>query len=81
VCRVLDERKSQHEAFFAAFNELADILRQIPDQLSVPALAIFVEAKKATFINRAASYLVWAQQQRKALVEYREWYLRRPTTD
>lgn len=81
ICRVLDEKKSQHEAFFAAFNELADILRQIPDRLSAPALAIFVEAKKATFIARTASYLFWAQQKKKALAEYREWYLRRPTTD
>jgi hypothetical protein len=81
VCRILDEKESQQEAFFAAFNELANILRQIPDHLSAPALAIFVEAKKRTFFDRIASYLVWAQQKKKALIEYREWYLRRPTTD
>lgn len=81
VCNILSEKGSQHDAFFAAYNELANVLREIPDKLSAPALAIFVEAKKATFIARTAHYLVWAQQKKKALAEYREWYLRQPTTD
>lgn len=81
VCRVLDERQSQKDAFFSAFNDLVGVLRQIPDELSAPALAIFVETKKATFIERTTAYFVWAQQKKKALAEYRDWYLRRPTTD
>ena len=81
VCRIVSDNKSLHDAFFAAYNDLATILREIPEKLSAPALAIFVEAKKQTFVARNAEYLGWAIQKKKALAEYREWYLRRPTTD
>jgi hypothetical protein len=39
------------------------------------------QAKKKAFIERTASYLVWAQEKKKTLAEQREWYLRHPTTD
>jgi hypothetical protein len=81
VCKSLNERKTQHDAFFAAYNDLTRILREIPDQLSAAALAIFVETRKKIFIERTASYLAWVQRKKKALTEYREWYLRQPTTD
>jgi hypothetical protein len=81
VCRVLNERESQKDAFFSAFNDLVGVLRQLPNQLSAPALAIFVEAKKATFIERTTTYCVWALQKKKTLAELRESYLERPTTD
>jgi hypothetical protein len=67
--------------FFAAYNDLAGLLRDIPDTLTAPALANIVKAKKDTFRTRVDDYSDWVTAKKKALEEYREWYLRRPTTD
>jgi len=81
VSRVVEYQKQINEQFFASYNELAGILREIPDKMSTPALKNYVDAKKSTFVSRIDDYLNWTEQKKKALSDYREWYLRRPTTD
>jgi hypothetical protein len=81
ICRVLSDKAPQHDAFFAAFNELATVLRAIPENLSAQALTIFVEAKNAAFMKCTVSYMLWAGQKKKTLAELRESYLGQPTTD
>lgn len=81
ACQPISDRTSFKDAFFDSYNQLAQVLREIPEQLSATALTMFVDAKKKTFITRIAEYLIWAQRQKKALSEYREYYLRHETTD
>ena len=81
ICSVLSEKKSQEDAFFAAFNDLVVILREITDNFPASAVKTFVEAKKTAFMERTVSYLLWAQQKEKKLIELRALYLRLPTTD
>jgi hypothetical protein len=81
ACQPIADRESFKDAFFESYNELVGVLREIPDQITATALAIFVDAKKQTFITRIAEYLSWAQRKKKALSEYREYYLRHETTD
>lgn len=81
ICGVLAGKEAQHDAFFAAYNELATVLRAMPENLSAHALTIFVEAKNAAFMKCTVSYMLWAQQKKKALAKSRKSYLERPTTD
>jgi hypothetical protein len=81
ACQPIADRASFKDAFFTSYNDLAAVLREIPDQISATALAMFVDARKQTFITRIAEYLSWAQRKKKALSEYREYYLRHETTD
>jgi hypothetical protein len=81
VSRVVEYQKQMNEQFFTSYNELAGILREIPDKMSTPALKNYVDAKKSTFVSRIDEYLKWTEQKKKALSDYREFYLRRPTTD
>lgn len=81
VCRILEDKNNLHDAFFLSFNELVSVVRQIPANMPAQAIAIFVEGKKATFIEKTNAYLAWVRNKKKSLSENREWYLRRPTTD
>jgi hypothetical protein len=81
VTRVVAEKQLHHDPLFAAYNDLAGLLRDLPDKLTVPALASIVKAKKDTFKTRVDDYFEWVTAKKKALEEYREWYLRHPTTD
>lgn len=81
VCNVMNGFEATSDAFFGAYNDMTAMLRELPDKLSAPALKMFVEARKQTFITRTDQYLGWTKQKKLALENYREWYLRRETTD
>jgi hypothetical protein len=81
VTQVVAEKRRFHDPLFASYNELADMLRDIPDKLSAPTLAKIIKDRKDTFKTRVNDYVEWTGAKKKALAEYREWYLRRPTTD
>jgi hypothetical protein len=76
VTSVVSEKPLFHEPLFAAYNELAAMLRDLPDSLSREILSRFVKDRKDTFKTRVDDYADWVTAKKRALEEYREYYLR-----
>ncbi len=81
ACRIVSDKGLHQDPFFASYNSLAGILREIPDRLSAAALVNYVEAKKATFVSTVADYHGWTEKTKKALTDSRERFLGLQSTD
>jgi hypothetical protein len=74
--RIVADKKSTMIHFSLRITSWLTFLHMIAS-----ALANIVKPKKDTFKTRVHDYLEWIGAKKKALEEYREWYLRQPTTD
>ena len=81
ACRIVEDSNLFSDPFYASWNDLAGVLREIPDNLNARTLSIFVGAKKDTFSTTVNALHEWAARKKQALVENRQFYLQRPTTD
>jgi hypothetical protein len=81
ACRIVSDSTNFSDPFYASWNELAGILRDIPDNLNARSLSIFIGAKKETFITRVSEFYEWSKQKKLALIHHRAHYLKIPTSD
>jgi hypothetical protein len=76
VCNIVASSNSFSDPFYAAWNELAGILRDMPDNLNARSVSIFVSGKKETFISLVSEFHQWVKQKKLELIERRKFYLR-----
>jgi hypothetical protein len=76
VCDIVANSSNFSDPFYSSWNELAGILRDIPDNLNARSLSIFVSGKKETFVSLVSEFHQWAKQKKMELIERRKFYLR-----
>jgi hypothetical protein len=76
VCNIVASSNNFSDAFYAAWNEVAGILRDMPDNLNARSVSIFVSGKKETFTSLVSEFHQWAKQKKLELIERRKFYLR-----
>jgi hypothetical protein len=81
ACAIIEDWKLYSVPFYSAWNDLAAILRELPEQLTASALAIFIGAKKETFTTNTQAFHEWAIRKKQALSQYREHFIRQPAIE
>jgi hypothetical protein len=81
VCNIVASSNNFSNPFYAAWNEVAGILRDMPDNLNARSVSIFVSGKKETFISLVSEFHQWAKQKKLELIERRKFYLRHHAMD
>jgi hypothetical protein len=76
VCNIVASSNNFSDPFYAAWNEVAGILRDMPENLNARSVSIFVSGKKETFISLVSEFHQWAKQKKLELIERRKLYLR-----